>query len=88
MTVNCVAFGHIDTRLTQAFDSEIPEIEVKGRKRKVGVPAAAIELNKRMTPLGRVGTPEDGAGAIFLFCLPESDFITGEIIVASGGLRN
>ena len=88
VTVNCVAFGHIDTRLTQAFDSEIPEIEVKGQKRKVGVPTAAVELNKRMTPLGRVGTPEDGAGAILLFCLPESDFITGEIIVASGGLRN
>jgi len=87
VTVNCVAFGHIDTRLTQAFDSDIPEIEVKGQKRKVGVPSEAIEMSKRMTPLGRVGTPEDAAGAIFLFCLPESDFITGEIIVASGGFR-
>jgi 3-oxoacyl-[acyl-carrier protein] reductase len=87
VTVNCVAFGHIDTRLTQSFDADIPEIEVQGQKRKVGMPSQAIEMSKRMTPLGRVGTPEEGAGAIFLFCLPESDFITGEIIVASGGFR-
>jgi 3-oxoacyl-[acyl-carrier protein] reductase len=88
VTVNCVAFGHIETRLTQAFDSEIPEIDVGGQKHKVGMPSVAIEMSKHLTPLGRSGTPEDGAGAIFLFCLPESDFITGEIVVASGGLRN
>ena len=88
VTVNCVAFGHIETRLTQPFEGEIPEIDVGGRKHKVGVPAGAVEMSKAMTPLKRSGTPDDGAGAIFLFCLPESDFITGEIIVASGGMRN
>lgn len=87
VTVNCVAFGHIETRLTQPFEGEIPEIEVGGQKHKVGIPAAAIEMSKNMTPLKRAGTPEDGAGAIFLFCLPESDFITGEIVAASGGMR-
>jgi 3-oxoacyl-[acyl-carrier protein] reductase len=88
VTVNCVAFGYIETRLTQAFDSEIPEIEVKGQKHKVGIPSVAVEMTRRLTPLGRVGAPKDAAGAIFLFCLPESDFITGEIIAASGGLRS
>lgn len=87
VTVNCVAFGHIETRLTQEFEGEIPEIDVGGRKHKVGIPAQAIEMSKAMTPLRRAGSPEDGAGAIFLFCLPESDFITGEIISASGGWR-
>jgi 3-oxoacyl-[acyl-carrier protein] reductase len=88
VTVNCVAFGFIETRLTQAFEGEIPEIDVRGQQRKVGIPTAAIEMIKSQTPLGRTGTPEDGAGAVFLFCLPESDFITGEIIAASGGLRS
>jgi 3-oxoacyl-[acyl-carrier protein] reductase len=88
VTVNCVAFGHIETRLTQAFEGEVPEIDVGGQKLKVGIQAGAIEMSKAMTPLKRAGTPDDGAGAIFLFCLPESDFITGEIIVASGGMRN
>jgi 3-oxoacyl-[acyl-carrier protein] reductase len=44
-------------------------------------------MQRSLTPLGRAGTTEDGAGAIYLFCIPESDFITGEILVASGGLR-
>lgn len=88
VTVNCVGFGHIETRLTQGFEGEIPEIEVKGRMHKVGIPGRGIEMSKAMTPLRRAGTPEEAAGAIFLFCLPESDFITGEIIAASGGLRS
>ncbi len=87
VTVNCVAFGFIETRLTQTFEGEIPEIEIKGRKLKVGVGAAQVEMMKMLVPLGRVGTPEEAAGAVFLFCLPESDFISGEIVVASGGLR-
>jgi 3-oxoacyl-[acyl-carrier protein] reductase len=39
-----------------------------------------------MTPLGRAGRPEDAAGAVFLLCLPESDFVTGEVLIASGGM--
>lgn len=87
VTVNCVAFGYIETRLTQSYDDEIPEIEIMGRKHKVGVPSSGLAMVKSLTPLGRAGSPEDGAGALFLFCLPESDFITGEIIAASGGMK-
>jgi len=87
VTVNCVAFGFIETRLTQTFAGEVPEIEVGDRKLKVGLDAAQVELMKSLTPLGRVGTPEEAAGAVVLFCLPESDFISGEIVVAGGGLR-
>jgi 3-oxoacyl-[acyl-carrier protein] reductase len=42
---------------------------------------------KSMIPLRRAGTPEDAAGAVYLFCIPESDFISGEVVAASGGLR-
>jgi 3-oxoacyl-[acyl-carrier protein] reductase len=87
VTVNCVAFGFIETRLTQSFSGEVPEIEVAGHKVKVGIDAATVEMMKSLIPLGRVGTPRDGAGAVYLFCLPESDFISGEIVVAAGGLR-
>jgi 3-oxoacyl-[acyl-carrier protein] reductase len=82
-----VAFGYVETRLTQQFSEDIPEIEVAGRHLKVGIPEAGIDLQKSLTPLGRTGTTRDAAGAIYLFCIPESDFITGEIVVASGGLR-
>lgn len=87
VTVNCVAFGFIETRLTQPYEGEVPQIEVGNRKLKVGLDAAQIELMKRLIPLGRVGTPAEAAGAVYLFCLPESDFISGEIVVAGGGLR-
>ncbi|MEP9357074.1 3-oxoacyl-ACP reductase, partial [Xanthobacter sp. KR7-65] len=35
--------------------------------------------------LGRVGTPEEAAGAVYLFCAPESNFISGQHIICGGG---
>jgi 3-oxoacyl-[acyl-carrier protein] reductase len=87
VTVNCVAFGFIETRLTQTFAGEVPEIEIGERKFKVGLDAAQVEAMTRLIPLGRAGTPEEAAGAVLLFCLPESDYISGEVVVAGGGLR-
>ena len=39
-----------------------------------------------MIPLGRAGTPEDAAGAVYLLCTPESDYISGQTVVCGGGL--
>ena len=39
-----------------------------------------------MIPLGRTGLPEEAAGAVYLLCAPESDYITGQVLVCSGGL--
>ena len=86
VTVNCVAFGHIETRLTQTYENEPPLIEVDGRKYKVGLTSDQTESMRRTVALGRPGQPEDGAGAIYLFCIPESDFVTGEVLTCSGGL--
>ena len=87
VTVNCVAFGLIETRLTQVYEGDVPEVDVGGRRHRVGIDAAQVGLLQALIPLGRIGTPADGAGAVLLFCLPESDYISGEVIVASGGLR-
>ena len=87
VTVNAVAFGHIATRLTQPYDTEPPRIDVAGRSHRVGLTEAQIAQQRALTPLGRTGTPEDAANAIYLFCQRESDFITGEVLIASGGLR-
>jgi 3-oxoacyl-[acyl-carrier protein] reductase len=87
VTVNAVAFGHIETRLTQAYEGEPPRIDVAGRSHRVGLNRDQIAQQRALTPLGRSGTPTDAANAIYLFCLPESDYITGEVLVASGGLR-
>lgn len=87
VNVNCVGFGFIDTRLTQTWSSTEPErIEVGGRDYAVGFSAAARSDLERSIPFGRSGTPEEAAGALYLFCIPESDYITGEVLVAGGGL--
>lgn len=86
VTVNCVAFGDIDTRLTQPLEGEPRTIDVKGRALKVGLDQGFLEIMKNLTPLGRRGTVEEAAGAVYLFCLPESNFITGQVVLCSGGL--
>jgi 3-oxoacyl-[acyl-carrier protein] reductase len=58
-TVNCVAFGYIQTRLTRPLtEGEAGTIEVQGRPVKVGVQGARIAAMNQMIPLGRGGTPE------------------------------
>ena len=88
VTVNAVAFGAIDTRLTSPYEIEPNIAVVKGQERKVGLTLQQIEENKAASPFGKIGTPDDAANAIYLMCIPESDWITGEIIVASGGVRS
>ena len=36
-------------------------------------------------PLGRGGTPEEAAGAVYLFCIPESNYVSGQVLVCGGG---
>ena len=87
VNVNCVGFGWIETRLTQEFEAAGPaQINVAGKDYAVGFSAEARNQLTDMIPLGRAGTAEEAAGAVYLFCLPESDYITGETVVAGGGL--
>jgi 3-oxoacyl-[acyl-carrier protein] reductase len=85
VNVNCVAFGYIKTRLTQALGGEQATVEVDGRTVNVGVQPAALQMLDRTIPLGRGGTPEEAAGSVWLFCIPESDYVTGQVVVCGGG---
>jgi len=38
------------------------------------------------TPLARLGSPEDVAGAVRFLCSDEASFITGEVLLVDGGL--
>jgi 3-oxoacyl-[acyl-carrier protein] reductase len=87
VTVNCVAFGYIQTRLTQPLaEGEAGTIEIEGRKLRVGVQGARIAAMGQMIPLGRGGTPAEAAGAIYLFCSPDSDYVSGQTLVVNGGM--
>jgi 3-oxoacyl-[acyl-carrier protein] reductase len=87
VTVNAVAFGYIQTRLTKPLnEGEAGEIEVQGRKVKIGVQGGRIAAMNQMIPLGRGGLPEEAAGSVYLFCSPDSDYVSGQCLVVNGGL--
>lgn len=84
VNVNSVAFGYIETRLTEATD-EKKLIEVEGKQVPVGVPTQNIEAIKRIIPMGRGGTPKEAAGAVVMLCLPLSDYVSGQMLEVTGG---
>jgi 3-oxoacyl-[acyl-carrier protein] reductase len=86
VTVNAVAYGLIKTRLTVATNDASATANIEGREIKVGVNPGLMDAMEKMIPLGRGGTPDEAAGAVYLFCIPESDYISGQTLVCSGGL--
>jgi 3-oxoacyl-[acyl-carrier protein] reductase len=86
VNVNCVAFAAIETRLTQGVPAgEVKNINVEGREIRIGVPAEKLAAVAAMIPMGRMGTIDEGAGSIYMFCIPESDYVTGQTIICGGG---
>lgn len=84
VTVNSVAFGLIKTRLTQGTAGD-SSIDVQGRHIHVGLNPELMTMMEAMIPLGRGGTPAEAAGAVYLFCIPESDYVSGQTLVCGGG---
>jgi NAD(P)-dependent dehydrogenase (short-subunit alcohol dehydrogenase family) len=56
---------------------DIPDKE-KAQKMKATV--------AKVTPMGRLATPEDVAGAVLFFASDDSRFVTGQVLSTSGGL--
>jgi 3-oxoacyl-[acyl-carrier protein] reductase len=50
------------------------------------LPEEARALILQNTPLGRLGEPDDVAGAVRFLCSDEAAFITGEVLLVDGGL--
>lgn len=85
VNVNCVAFGMIETRLTEAVD-EKKTIAVEGNEIEVGIPTKVARGFASLIPLGRPGTPEEAADGVYLFCSPESNYVSGQVVIVGGGL--
>jgi len=81
---NCVAFGFIDTRLTQDKEKGI-EVDTGKEKVAVGVPAKQRDIFIKMIPMGRPGTPAEAANAIMFFASPLSDYVSGQLLICGGG---
>lgn len=87
VTVNTVAFGMITTRLTSTPADSDGTIDVGGREIKVGVNPDLLATMEKSIPLGRAGSPEEAAGAVYLLCIPESDYISAQTLVCGGGFK-
>jgi 3-oxoacyl-(acyl-carrier-protein) reductase len=50
------------------------------------MPPAALDQVKALTPLGRLGKPEEIADAIVFLARPQSAYITGQVLAVNGGM--
>jgi 3-oxoacyl-[acyl-carrier protein] reductase len=80
-----VAFGYIRTRMTEPIGESATVAHIGERDVRMGVQPEMLAFMNRMIPLGRGGTVEEAAGAVYLFCIPESDYVSGQVVLASGG---
>lgn len=87
VNVNAVGFGLIQTRLVQDLNAPSASMEMHGHHIRLGVQPTLLESVKSACPLGRLGTPEEAAGAVLFFCSPLSDYVTGEVLICGGGLH-
>jgi 3-oxoacyl-[acyl-carrier protein] reductase len=83
---NCVAFGHVQTRLT-GDKAAGAAIAIGGERVALGIPGggAVAAFMAARSPLGRTGTPEEAAGALLLLASPHASFITGQVLEVDGG---
>jgi len=50
------------------------------------LPEEATQAMLTNTPLGRLGDPEDVAGAVRFLCSDAAKFVTGDVLLVDGGL--
>ena len=84
VNVNAVAFGFIDTRLTQAKVDE-NTMEIHGETVQLGIPEQMRQMASMMIPLGRPAPPEEAAGGIVVLCSPWSNYVHGQTLHVTGG---
>jgi 3-oxoacyl-[acyl-carrier protein] reductase len=85
VNVNAVAFGFIDTRLTQAKVDQ-NTMEKDGEKIQLGIPEQMRQMASMLIPLGRPASPEEAAGGVFFLCSPWSNYVHGQTLHVTGGL--
>jgi meso-butanediol dehydrogenase / (S,S)-butanediol dehydrogenase / diacetyl reductase len=80
ITVNGFAPGVVATPLWDQLDKDLMSLGVSSR------PGEAMENFAAGILRGRVATPEDIVGTTTFLAAPESDYMTGQIIMIDGGM--
>jgi len=85
---NSIAFGHILTRLTAAKEEGSFVTTPDGEKVALGIPMGKGSLKEgsfQNIPLGRPGTAEEAAKTILAVASPLFGYVTGQVIMCTGG---
>ena len=79
ITVNAYAPGIVGTGMWELIDVELSKINGKpfGQNLKENVEGIA---------LGRIETPDDVARVVSFFAGPDSDYVTGQVLLVDGGM--
>jgi len=84
INVNAVAFGFIETRLTQAKEKG-EQIEVGGEKVDLGIPEQMRAMAGMMIPLGRPAQPTEAAAPVLFLASELSNYVHGQVLNVTGG---
>ena len=84
INVNSVAFGFVETRLTQAKEQG-EAIEREGERIEIGVPEQQRAMASMIIPLGRPAQPEEAAGPVLFLSSQLSNYVHGQVLNVTGG---
>ena len=87
--VNCnaVAFGFVETRLTQAKEKGETMTAAGESEEQVelGIPEQMRQMASMMIPLGRPAQPSEAAGPVLFLCSELGNYVHGQVINVTGG---
>ncbi len=84
INVNAVAFGFVETRLTQAKEKG-EKIETHGHEVELGIPEQMRAMASMLIPLGRPAQPQEAAGPVLFLCSELANYVHGQVINVTGG---
>ncbi|HYY74068.1 MAG TPA: SDR family NAD(P)-dependent oxidoreductase [Solirubrobacterales bacterium] len=84
INVNAVAFGFVETRLTQAKEQG-EAIEREGERIEIGVPEQQRAMASLIIPLGRPAQPSEAAGPVLFLSSQLSNYVHGQVLNVTGG---
>jgi 3-oxoacyl-[acyl-carrier protein] reductase len=82
---NAVAFGFVETRLTQAKEKGETFTAPSGDEVEIGIPEQMRAMASMTIPLGRGARPEEAAGPVLFLCSGLSNFVHGQVVNVTGG---
>jgi 3-oxoacyl-[acyl-carrier protein] reductase len=82
---NAVAFGFVETRLTQAKEKGETLEAPTGDQVELGIPEQLRAMASMTIPLGRPAKPEEAAGPVLFLCSGLSNYVHGQILNVTGG---